>query len=267
MTTTTRSSPSPVLLDAPPDPIPFRRVVTAELRKAFDTRSGLWLLVAVAATAALASAGVVLWAPERFLTFETFATAVGVPMSFLLPVIAILSVTSEWSQRTGLTTFTLVPRRSRTIAAKAVAMLGVAIVSMVVAMGIGALGTLVGSTLRGVEPTWDTSPVMLATTVLAQVLSVAVGFVLGLVMRQSAAALVGYFVFAFVLPPISQLLAATQGWFADAQGWVDFTFTQTKLYDTDLSGREWWQLASVVTVWLVVPAAVGLWRLRRAEVA
>ncbi|GAA2078170.1 hypothetical protein GCM10009821_17460 [Aeromicrobium halocynthiae] len=68
---------------------------------------------------------------------------------------------------------------------------------------------------------------MLATTVLAQVLSVAVGFVLGLVMRQSAAGLVGYFVFAFVLPPISQLLTATQEWFADAPGWVDFTFTPT----------------------------------------
>jgi hypothetical protein len=32
------------------------------------------------------------------------------PMSVILPIIAVLSVTAEWSQRSGLATFTLVPR-------------------------------------------------------------------------------------------------------------------------------------------------------------
>ena len=41
-------------------------------------------------------------------------------MVIILPLIAILAVTSEWSQRTGLTTFTLVPHRGRIIAAKAI---------------------------------------------------------------------------------------------------------------------------------------------------
>jgi hypothetical protein len=31
----------------------------------------------------------------------------------IVPLIAILAVISEWSQRTGLTTFTLIPHRSR----------------------------------------------------------------------------------------------------------------------------------------------------------
>ena len=42
-------------------------------------------------------------------------------MTIILPMIAILSVTSEWSQRSGLTTFTLVPHRGRVILAKAIA--------------------------------------------------------------------------------------------------------------------------------------------------
>ena len=39
-------------------------------------------------------------------------------MGILLPVLGILLVTSEWSQRTAMVTFTLEPSRSRVIAAK-----------------------------------------------------------------------------------------------------------------------------------------------------
>jgi len=45
-------------------------------------------------------------------------------------MIAILAVTSEWSQRSGLTTFTLVPSRGRVIGAKAIATIIVGIVSV-----------------------------------------------------------------------------------------------------------------------------------------
>src|SRR3954463_701187 len=89
--------------------IPFRRVTTVELRKMFDTRSGFWLIASVGITALLATIGVILFAPDSALTYGSFAAAIGVPMTILLPVISILSVTSEWSQRSGLTTFTLVP--------------------------------------------------------------------------------------------------------------------------------------------------------------
>ena len=41
-------------------------------------------------------------------------------MSLLLPVMGILLVTSEWSQRTDMTTFALEPHRSRVIMAKLV---------------------------------------------------------------------------------------------------------------------------------------------------
>ena len=44
-----------------------------------------------------------------------------IPMSVILPIIAALSVTAEWSQRSGLTTFTLAPHRGRVLLAKAAA--------------------------------------------------------------------------------------------------------------------------------------------------
>ena len=65
-------------------------------------------------------------------------------MSVILPMIAMLSVTSEWSQRSGLTTFTLMPHRGRVITAKALGTVLVGVVSMALALGVGALGNLLG---------------------------------------------------------------------------------------------------------------------------
>jgi len=77
-------------------------------------------MASIAIAAVLATGAVVLFASDADLTYSSFAAAIGVPMTIILPVIAILSVTGEWSQRSGLTTFTLVPHRGRVIFAKAV---------------------------------------------------------------------------------------------------------------------------------------------------
>ena len=132
-----------------PAPIPFVRLLKVELVKMFDTRAGFWLMVGIAATALIATVSVILFAPDSAMTYDNFGAAIGVPMTLLLPVMAILSVTSEWSQRSGLTTFTLVPHRSRVIWAKMVVAMAVGAVSIGVALAIGALGNLVGATSPG----------------------------------------------------------------------------------------------------------------------
>lgn len=81
----------------------------------FDTRAGSWLIASIGISALLATGGVALVASDTQTTDSNFAKAIGFPMAAILPVVAILSVTSEWSQRSGLTTFTLVPRRHREI--------------------------------------------------------------------------------------------------------------------------------------------------------
>lgn len=134
-------------------------------------------------------------------------------MTVVLPIIAILSVTGEWSQRSGLTTFTLVPDRGRVIAAKAVSCVGVAVVSVPLAFGTGALGNVVGTAIARVDPVWDLTVTNLLTIVLANVLGLLVGFMLGVLIRSSAGAIVGYFVYSFLLPTLSVLLAGSQAWF------------------------------------------------------
>ena len=242
------------------------RVLGVELRKMFDTRSGLWLMIAIAVTAILATAAVVVFAPDDELTYSAFGTAIGVPMSVLLPVVAILSVTSEWSQRSGLTTFTLVPSRGRVIAAKAACAVGVGVVSMVLAFAIGAVGNIVGTAIAGVDTVWNASPTELAQIVLANVLGPLVGFMLGVLIRNSAGAIVGYFVYSFVLPSLSMLLAASQDWWRDLQPWVDVNAAQMPLFDASVTGEQWTHLAVTTLVWLVLPIAVGVRLVMRSEV-
>ena len=94
----------------------------------FDTRSGFWLMASILITSVLATAAIIVFAPDDQQTYDNFAAAVGIPMTIILPIIGILAVTSEWSQRSGLTTFTLVPHRGRVLWAKFIAAVGVGVV-------------------------------------------------------------------------------------------------------------------------------------------
>ena len=143
MSTTTQvhpSSPAAAEVAAPArtvTPIPTTRLVGVELRKMFDTRAGFWLMASVGIVTLLATAAVILWAPYTAITQNTFSSAIGTPLAVVLPIIAVLAVTSEYSQRTGLTTYTLVPWRGRVLGAKLVATLLVGVVAMFVALAVG----------------------------------------------------------------------------------------------------------------------------------
>ncbi|MEG9226573.1 ABC transporter permease subunit [Aeromicrobium sp. Sec7.5] len=247
--------------------IPATRLARVELRKMFSTRSGFWLLVSIGLLTPIAAGSVVVLAPDSDVTYESFTRASGFPMSLILPIIAILAVTSEWSQRSGLTTFTLVPSRGRVIGAKAAATLVVGLGSVALAFVVGALGNVIGSALAGVDIVWDISVTMALQMVLFNLIGMAIGFTLGVVLRSSAAAIVGYFVVSLVLPGVLLLLAQLRPWFEELQPWVDWNETQVALLEGAMdSAREWAMLGSTTLIWIVVPLVVGLLSLRRSEV-
>jgi ABC-2 type transport system permease protein len=248
--------------------IPLTRVIRIELRKMFDTRSGFWLLASVAITSALATGALILFADDEDIAYQAFGSAIGFPMAVILPMIAILSVTSEWSQRSGLTTFTLVPHRGRVILAKAVGTVLVGVVSMMVAFAIGALGNLAGSAINGTDTVWNVTAVDVVTIVLGNILGMLIGFMLGVLIRNSPGAIVAYMVFAFVLPGLSEVLAVNQQWFADARGWLDVNYAQSFLFSFGdwPTAEQWGYLGVTHLVWLVLPLAIGLRLLLRSEI-
>ena len=246
--------------------IPLPRIVGVELRKMFDTRSGFWLMMSVVIAAVLATGATLLFAPHDELSYDSFAGAIGVPMTIILPMIAILSVTSEWSQRSGLTTFTLVPHRGRVITAKVAATLLVGVTSIALAFGVGAFGNVAGSAMLGIDTTWDIPFDNVLTIFLADALGMLMGFTLGVLIRNSPGAIVGYFVYALVLPASLGTLAAFQDWFEKLQGWIDFNYASSYLYDGSPTATEWAHIGVSGLIWLVIPLAVGLRMVLRSEV-
>ncbi len=249
-----------------PAPIPFGRVAAVELRKMFDTRAGFWLMASIVITSAIATTLTVLLGDRGELTFDSFAASVGSPMSVIMPIVGVLAVTSEWSQRTSLTTFTLVPSRPKVVAAKLVDVLAIGAVSMFVALGVGAVGNLVSAGITGNDPVWDIAASTFAQIVLANELGMLLGFALGVVLRNSPAAIVGYFVVNLVLPGLSEALASTQDWWRDNAAWFDINQTRFLLFDSTLTNEQWTQLGVTSAIWVLIPLAVGMRFLLRSEV-
>jgi hypothetical protein len=100
------------------------------------------------------------------------------------------------------------------------------------------------------------------------VLSLLMGFMLGVLIRASTGAIVAYFILTFLLPTVFGLLADTQQWFHNLQPWVDIQFAQAGLFvfDQSLTGEQWAHIGVTGLTWLVIPMAVGLWFVMRAEV-
>lgn len=249
--------------------VPLGRLVKVELRKMFDTRSGFWLMMSIAILALVATVSVVLVQTlndNADVTYSTYGSAVGTPMAILLPIIAILSVTGEWSQRTGLITFTLAPHRGQVIASKALAAVIVGIASMLLALAIGAVGNLIGAAISGETLVWDVSVGDFFLILLANVLGLLIGFMLGVLIRNSAAAIVGYFVYSLVLPGILAVLAELVGWFKDLLPWIDFNTASSKLFDPPLSGEQWAQIGTSGLIWFVIPMIIGVLAVMKSEV-
>jgi hypothetical protein len=237
---------------------PFARLAAVELRKMGDTRAGFWLLAALGLVIVAVTIVYGVTADGEDLTLTEFFRTIQWPVGLLLPVLAILSVTSEWSQRTGLTTFTLVPDRWRVVAAKIAATTALAAASVVTALVVAAIGNLVA----GGDGSWALSPATVVEGFVFQLAGMTAGLAFGLVLQASAPALVTY----YVLPTAFTVLVSLVDDFDGPADWVDTGRTLVPLVEGAVSGTEWARIATSLTLWVLLPLAVGLWRLPRGEV-
>jgi ABC-2 type transport system permease protein len=231
------------------------RLATVELRKMADTRAGFWLLLV---TGLLAVAIVVLTLvfgdpTERALS-DLFPGAMWVT-GLLLPVIGILAVTSEWSQRTALATFTLVPERERVVAAKLIAGTVFAAGATGVCLALSVVGTAIGG------ESWDFALSHAAGGLLYMTLGMLMGLALGLALLSSPLAIVLYFVLPTMLAIVFESIKALNS----VGEWINTTSTFEPLVEDNMASGDWPRLAVSVAIWLGIPLLVGLVRLRRSE--
>jgi ABC-2 type transport system permease protein len=233
------------------------RLTRVELRKMLDTRAGFWLQVA---TVGLTVVAVIIRLAVGNPQDHTFRSVLNVglaPASVLLAVVGILLVTSEWSQRTGLITFTLVPVRSRVLAAKLLASLVLALAAVVVCLAIVVVGVLLAA--PGADGTWSGAAAMAGQSAVYVTASIVTGVAFGAILLASAPAIVANFAL-----PTAWAALATIPVFASVAPWMDPSFDG--MSGNVLSTTQWAHAGTSIALWTILPLLLGAWRITRREI-
>ncbi len=240
----------------------FLTLLRIELRKSVDTRSGRAMLGGILLLALAGLGWEVTHLGDDPVTLSRFIQVSTVGVRLLLPVIGIMAMTSEWTQRTALTTFTLSPRRGRVQLAKFLAaiLLSVVVLTAVVLLALGT--TALGGLIDGSSPMYDTAqdPFWsgLAGVYLANALNVVMGAAFGAVLAQTAIAVTVYFV-----APTLWSLAAPEV-LKDRADWLDVFGAFGRIAERSFDGKVPETLTSVAA-WIVIPTILGFWMGGRRE--
>lgn len=247
----------------------FARQVLVELRKMVNTISGTVLLaltLALVLVVTFAQVGLAALIPELGASpWGALLTSTTGAASLLLPVVGIMSVTSEWSQRTLLTTFTLEPRRLRIVAAKLAAGVVIALGSVVLSLVVTIIATPIGAAVVGESPIWEASAHQIIGSIAMQVLAVLAGMALALLILNTPAAICAYVGCAFVLPMVLSLLSLWEP-MANIAPWLNFNAAQSAL-TSPMDAQAWGHLLVSGTIWFIAPLVLGCIRVHRSEVA
>lgn len=243
--------------DVPPG---LARLISVELRKMVNTRSGFWVLIGIAAVSALAAVISTTNHGGHLATLTHVLHAASQPSAYLLPVMGVLLICGEWSQRTKLTTFTLTPSLPRVIAAK----VGASWIVSTVALAFCILVSLVAVTLLGHHPggAGGLSWLVLAQGwgYLAATMVVGVGF--GVAILVSAPAIVTY----LLLPIVWGALVGNISALAGVARWLDSSQTLTPMTQQPMTGIQWAHALVTLAVWGGIPILIGWFRIARNDV-
>jgi len=264
----TATATEPMNLDlAGTSHVPMSRLAKVEFRKSLDTRAGRWFTFSIVA---LCLVVVTIYAfvvndPDR--DYIDLLGIAGAVLGSFLPILIIMLVTAEATQRTGLVTFTLEPKRSRVVIAKFIAGVGLGVAVMIVAALMAVLGTLLG-TIDGSSPDWSLDANLVFNGfVLANLIGIFVGFAIGMLLMNTAAGIVVYFVYSLILPTVVGFLGAVSDGFEKVAPWIELNTAQMPLFTGDYkpTGEEWAQIATAGIIWLILPLTLGIVRLLRIE--
>jgi ABC-2 type transport system permease protein len=243
-------------------PTPMRTLVEVEVRKMVDTRAGFWLLFAILAILVIALGVVVVVGEPQDRSFVSLFQVAQFPAATLLPVVGILAATSEWGQRTVLTTFSLTPSRGRIVAAKTLAAIALALFVFVFSLLLAAAAAAIASIGWTVEADWSLGFEDLFRGIVFLVLNVLLGLALGMALLITPLAIVTYFFLPTVWAGVTSIKSLH--W---AQEYLDTGTTWARLVSDDLmTGDDWTKVLTTALLWIALPLAIGTWRVVTREV-
>jgi ABC-2 type transport system permease protein len=238
-------------------------LVAVETRRCVDTRSARWMLSVMVAL----SIGSAFLAESSSTSLDRYVSSAILPLVALLPVLAVMTSTSDWASRSAVWTFTVVPRRLRVLTARLAAtivVVGGAATSSALAAGVlfaclhpeRLLSTEwaeVGRSFAGVAAI-ALAAALTGSAIASIVISTPVSIVTTILFPLSFDVSMNFAVPA-VAPWVSTL--AFSGWLSAP------VFTWAPPGDGSPSGGT--ALTSFV-LWIVLPTALGWWRQSRREV-
>lgn len=265
-------------IDTTKPAVPFGRLFKVEVRKMFDTRAGFWLMISTAILIALTMTICLLVVgldDGTVIKATGFSHIMTIPLSILLPVFAIVTITGEWGQRSHLSLFTLEPRRGRIIAAKLSSVLVLAVATIVLAIILGAIGNLIGGAIGGYDVQWDLGVSDVLWTAGLQLAYFMMAFTLSMLLLSSPATIVVFYIFALLLPfMVYPPLYFSFDWAKDFIPWVDFNYAAAPLatgedFNGDpvsVGGIDYVRFIFTLVLWIVIPGLIGLRRALKTEV-
>jgi ABC-2 type transport system permease protein len=234
---------------------PLPRLARVELRKMTDTRAGFWLLVLAGLGAVTVVAAVLAAGNERDQTMAALFRAGIWATGLFLPIIGLLAVTGEWSQRTALSTFALVPEPERVVGAKLLA--GCALAPPAVLLSL--LAAVIGTGIAG--GSWSFTVAQLAYGVLFALIGTLGAMAIGVLLRHSGLALATYFLVPSIVGALVQVVPSLSG----PAEWFELNQAMGSLADHSMGGTDWAKLTVATAIWIGAPIVAGLLRLRKLD--
>ncbi len=237
----------------------FLSLIKLEVRKSVDTRAGRWIILSIIGLAVAVLAWETWQGRNSAVSLKNFLESAQTPVVLIIPVLGVLAMTSEWSQRSALTTFTLLPRRLPVLVAKLVAALVIAILAMVVIGLVAVLATALAGLVSGENINWSLTAKEAGGLVIANLLNVAMGAGFGAIMPVTGVALTTFFVAPTLFGLFSVAILKARG------EWFDISSALGRIVEFNLDGKGP-QTAVAVVVWVLAPLVIGMWVSNRREV-
>lgn len=233
-------------------------LLTVELRKLVDTRTGKAVLGLSIAIPLLALGWQLVKGTGGDVSWRQYSGFMAA-LSLTIPLIGLFAMTAEWTQRTALTTFTLSPRRGRVLLMKFIAALAVSMAVLAVVIGLTLAATALGGLIEGVTPSYEFVGTDVKGMVILIALQVTMAAGFGALAAQTAVA-----VGAFLVAPTLWTTVGTLVFGSNAQ-WLD-VFSAYNRLASDSPFTDLPQTITAITFWVVLPTTIGVIRSLRREV-
>ncbi len=126
---------------------------------------------------------------------------------------------------------------------------------------MAAVGNQLGQALQDGNGGWTFGLSGVRDIVILQLLGVLQGLALGMLIMNSAGAIVTY----FALPTVWGILTGTVGFFRRIGEWIDLNTTSLPLQTHDMDASAWARLAVAALIWIGLPLVLGWIRLLHRE--